>query len=96
MFLVLSLGVSLLLAAALLLLPAAFVRDGTGEAATISVAGYFSALGLAYMLVELTFLKAGILVLGDTIRAASLAIGAFPFSPGSGAPCQGDGNRSGR
>jgi len=33
------------------------------------------------MLVELTFLKVGILVLGDTIRAAGLAIGGFPFSP---------------
>jgi len=95
-FLVLSLGVSLVLAAVLLLLPAAFARDGTGGAATISVAGYFSALGLAYMLVELTFLKVGILVLGDTIRAASLAIGGFPFSPGSGAQYPDDGNPNGR
>lgn len=88
-FLVLSLGVSLVLAAMLLLLPAAFVRDGTGKAATISVAGYFSALGLAYMLVELTFLKAGILVLGDTIRAAGLAIGGFSFFSGIGSAVSG-------
>ena len=88
-FLVLSLGVSLVLAAMLLLLPAAFVRDGTGKAATISVAGYFSALGLAYMLVELTFLKAGILVLGDTIRAAGLAIGGFSFFSGIGSALSG-------
>ena len=88
-FLVLSLGVSLVLAAVLLLLPAAFVRDGAGGAATISVAGYFSALGLAYMLVELTFLKVGILVLGDTIRAAGLAIGGFSFFSGIGSAVSG-------
>jgi len=51
-FLVLSLGVSLVLAAVLLLLPAAFARGGTREGGTIPVAGYFTALGLAYMLVE--------------------------------------------
>jgi hypothetical protein len=88
-FLVLSLGVSLVLAAMLLLLPAVFVRDGAGEATSISVAGYFSALGLAYMLVELTFLKAGILVLGDTIRAAGLAIGGFSFFSGIGSAVSG-------
>ena len=88
-FLVLSLGVSLALAAVLLLLPAAFARDGTGEASSISVAGYFSALGLAYMLVELTFLKAGILILGDTIRAASMAIGGFSLFSGIGSAVSG-------
>ena len=88
-FLVLSLGVSLVLAAMLLLLPAVFARDGTGKAATASVAGYFTALGLAYMLVELTFLKAGILVLGDTIRAACLAIGGFSFFSGIGSAVSG-------
>ncbi|HSQ15289.1 MAG TPA: hypothetical protein VLQ94_03170, partial [Candidatus Binatia bacterium] len=88
-FLVLSLGVSLVLAAVFLLLPAAFARDGTGKATTISVAGYFSALGLAYMLVELTFLKAGILVLGDAIRASGLAIGGFSFFSGIGSAVSG-------
>ncbi|MBP2674820.1 MAG: hypothetical protein H6Q84_1660 [Deltaproteobacteria bacterium] len=88
-FLVLSLGVSLLLAAALLLLPAAFAGKGTGGASGIPVAGYFSALGLAYMLVELTFLKAGILVLGDAIRAAGLAIGGFSFFSGIGSALSG-------
>jgi len=73
----------------LLLLPAAFARDGTGEAATIPVAGYFTALGLAYMLVELTFLKAGILVLGDPILAAGLAIGGFSFFSGIGSAVSG-------
>jgi hypothetical protein len=53
------------------------------------VTGYFSALGLAYMLVELTFLKVGILVLGDTIRAAGLAIGGFSFFSGIGSAVSG-------
>ena len=88
-FLVLSLCVSLVLAATLLLLPVAFARDGTGEAATIPVAGYFTALGLAYMLVELTFLKAGILVLGDAILAAGAAIGGFSFFSGIGSAVSG-------
>ena len=88
-FLVLSLVVSGVLAAMLLLLPAAISRDGAGKAATTSVAGYFTALGLAYMLVELTFLKAGILVLGDAIRAASLAIGGFSFFSGIGSAVSG-------
>ena len=88
-FLILSLGVSLVLAAMLLLLPAVFARDRTGETASIPVAGYFSALGLAYMLVELTFLKVGILVLGDAIRAASLSIGGFSFFSGIGSAVSG-------
>ena len=88
-FLVLSLGVSLVLAAVLLLLPAAFARDGSGGAATIPVAGYFTALGLGYMLAELTFLKAGILLLGDPIRAAALAIGGFSFFSGIGSAVSG-------
>jgi hypothetical protein len=88
-FLVLSLGVSLVLAAALLLLPAVFAGGGKGKASTAPVAGYFTALGLAYMLVELTFLKAGILVLGDAIRAACVAIGGFSFFSGIGSAVSG-------
>jgi len=53
------------------------------------VAGYFTALGLAYMLVELTFLKVGILVLGDAILAAGLAIGSFSFFSGIGSAVSG-------
>ncbi len=93
-FLFVSLGVSLFLAAVLLLLPAAFAGSGRrgeerGGSSAISVAGYFSALGLAYMLVELTFLKAGILVLGDAVAAAGLAIGGFSFFSGIGSAVSG-------
>ncbi|MBE0603485.1 MAG: hypothetical protein IH611_07635, partial [Deltaproteobacteria bacterium] len=91
-FLFLSLGVSLFLAAILLLLPAAFARNGPrggNGASAIPLAGYFSALGLAYMLVEITFLKAGILVLGDAVTAAGLAIGGFSFFSGIGSAFSG-------
>ncbi len=93
-FLFLSLGVSLFLAAVLLLLPAAFARRGSQggrreDSFTIHAAGYFSALGLAYMLVEITFLKAGILVLGDAIAAAGVAIGGFSFFSGIGSAVSG-------
>ncbi len=89
-FLFLSLGVSLVLAAALLLLPAAFARGaGAEEGSRAASAAYFSALGLAYMLAEITFLKAGILVLGDAVSAAAVAIGGFSFFSGVGSACSG-------
>jgi len=87
-FLVLSLAVSLLLAAVFLLLPLPFVPSG-GSSGGVPVAIYFSFLGLAYMLVELTFLKVGILVLGDTIRAATAAIGGFSLFSGIGSAASG-------
>jgi hypothetical protein len=90
-FLFLSLGVSLFLAAALLLQPAA-LSPGGGErrgASPPAEAGYFAALGLAYMLVELTFLKAGVLVLGDAIAAAAASIGGFSFFSGIGSAVSG-------
>ncbi|MBI5342189.1 MAG: hypothetical protein HZB63_02510 [Deltaproteobacteria bacterium] len=82
-FLLLSLAVSLALAAVCLLFPLAFarLRETAGGAA---FAAYFSSLGLAYMLVELTYLKIGILILGDPIRAATAAIGGFAFFSGLG------------
>jgi hypothetical protein len=82
-FLVLSLAVSLAIAAAFLLLPLSFTRFRNASGGT-SLAVYFSALGLGYMLVELTYLKLGILILGDPIRAATAAIGGFAFFSGFG------------
>jgi hypothetical protein len=87
-FLMVSLAVSLGLAAVCLLLPLAFARL-PGTAGGISLGAYFSALGLAYMLVELTFLKTGILFLGDPIRAAAAAIGGFAFFSGLGSAISG-------
>ena len=85
-FLALSLVVSVMLAAVFLLLPLVFSRSGGGG---IPVVIYFSALGLAYMLIELTFLKIGILLLGDPIRAAAAAIGGFSLFSGMGSAISG-------
>ena len=86
-FLALSLAVSVLLAAVFLLLPLGFSRSrGSGG---LPVLTYFSALGLAYMLIELTFLKFGILLLGDPIRAAAAAIGGFSLFSGMGSAVSG-------
>jgi len=87
-FLALSLVVSVVLSAALLLLPLPFVPQG-GSTGGTPVAIYFSALGLAYMLIELTFLKIGILLLGDPIRAATAAIGGFALMSGIGSAVSG-------
>jgi hypothetical protein len=87
-FLALSLAVSLMLAAVFLLLPLPFTPAG-GSSGGFPVAIYFSVLGLAYMLVELTFLKIGILVLGDPIRAATAAVGGFPLFSGIGSAVSG-------
>jgi hypothetical protein len=87
-FLALSLAVSVLLAALFLLLPLLFTPE-RGSGGGIPVAAYFSALGLGYMLFELTFLKVGILLLGDPIRAAAAAVGGFPLFSGIGSAVTG-------
>jgi len=87
-FLIASLVVSLALATVCLLVPLAVARL-PGKAGGIYLAAYFSALGMAYMLIELTFLKIGILLLGDAIRAATVAIGGFAFFSGFGSAVSG-------
>jgi len=89
LFLALSLILSVVLAGTLLLLPAVAAGGAAGGMAPISVTAYFSALGLAYMFVELTFLKAGILLLGEAIRAAAVSIGGFALFSGIGSAVSG-------
>ncbi|HET6922633.1 MAG TPA: hypothetical protein VFI16_05745, partial [Anaeromyxobacteraceae bacterium] len=79
-FLLLSLPVSLAVAAGALVLPA-FARRGRPSVRALS---YFAALGLAYMLLELTFLKAGMLLLGSAAAAATAAMGGFTCFSGLG------------
>ena len=88
LFLLISLVVSSAVAAVLLLPPVLF-GGGKGGRPPVSLAGYFSALGFGYMLVELTFLKTGILLLGDPVGAASAAIGGFSFCSGAGSMLSG-------
>ncbi|HEU4382963.1 MAG TPA: hypothetical protein VFR85_05595 [Anaeromyxobacteraceae bacterium] len=79
-FLLLSLPVSLAVAAGALILPAFARREGRTR---IRALGYFAALGLAYMLLEITFLKAGMLHLGAAAAAAA-AMGGFTCFSGLG------------
>lgn len=88
LFLLLSLAVSSAVAAVLLLPPVLFAGGNRGRL-PVSLAGYFSALGFGYMLVELTFLKTGILLLGHPVGAASAAIGGFSFCSGAGSMLSG-------
>jgi hypothetical protein len=82
-FLLLSLSVSVLLALIFLILPPLLARRGNGGGG-LSLPAYFTSLGVGYMLIELTFLKIGILILGDTIRAATAAMGGFALFSGVG------------
>lgn len=82
-FLLISLAVSILLAVVLLVLPVLSDRRRPGRPGAPFVA-YFTALGLGYMVIELTFLKTGVLLFGDAIGAASAAIGGFAFFSGIG------------
>lgn len=83
LFLLLSLAVSLGAAAAFLF-PPLLPGGRRAPEAPIAVTLYFSALGLGYMLVELTFLKLGILLLGNSIAASTAAIGGFALFSGAG------------
>lgn len=83
LFLLISLAVSSAVSLLVLLVPALVGRSGKGRI-TLPGAGYFSALGLGYMLIELSFLKFGILLAGHPFIAAVAAIGGFTFFSGAG------------
>lgn len=82
-FLLLSAVVSPMVAAVSLLPPALAARRAGGRTGP-SAFGYFCVLGLAYMCFEISFIKAGILFLGDPMRAAAWTIGGFSFFSGLG------------
>lgn len=83
LFLLISLAVSSAVSALVLLVPALVERSGK-SGVTLPRAGYFAALGLGYMLIELSFLKFGILLAGHPFIAAIAAIGGFTFFSGAG------------
>jgi len=83
LFLLLSLMISSAVSSLLILIPVLARRPGRSRI-TSSRAGYFACLGSAYMLVELSFLKYGILLTGHPFQAAVAAIGGFTFFSGAG------------
>jgi hypothetical protein len=88
LFLLISLAVSLAAAAAFLF-PPLLSGGGAAPEAPIAATLYFSALGLGYMMVEIVFLKLGILLLGNPIVASTAAIGGFALFSGAGSAISG-------
>lgn len=81
LFQVLSLPVSLAIAAALLVLPALRRGAARGSAGTL---GGFAALGVGYMLAELAWLKAGLLLAPSAAAATAAVLGGFTLFSGLG------------
>lgn len=81
LFQVLSLPVSLAIAAVLLVLPVARRGAVRGRAGAL---GCFAALGVGYMLVEMAWLKAGLLVAPSAAAAAAGVLGGFTLFSGLG------------
>ena len=81
LFQVLSLPVSLVIAAALLVLPVLRRGAARGRAGTL---GGFAALGVGYMLAELAWLKAGLLLAPSAAAATAAVLGGFTLFSGLG------------
>ncbi len=81
LFQLLSLPIALGVAALTLVAPV--LRRGAARGRLRDL-GCFAALGVAYMLIELTWLKAGVLVAPSAAAAAASALGGFTFFSGLG------------
>jgi len=88
LFLLLSLAISAVVSSAVLLGPVLAGRSAR-SGITLARTGYFAFLGMGYMLVELSFLKFGILLIGHPFQAAVAAIGTFTFFSGAGSVLSG-------
>ena len=73
-----------LVGAGLTLLPLALARTATTLTHRAPTAAYFAALGLAYLLVEMTFLSRLTLLIGDPVQAAAVTICTFLLASGLG------------
>ena len=86
--LVVTLVVTLVLSILLILLPLIFIRrHGSltiGCSSTARVLGYFFALGMGFLLLEIAFLQKFILLLHHPIYAASVVLGSFLVAAGAG------------
>ena len=86
--LVVTFVLALLLSIMLILLPLVFMRRDTlrivKSSGTIKVLGYFFALGLGFLLIEIAFLQKFILLLHHPIYAASVVLGSFLLAAGVG------------
>ena len=86
--LLITLALALLFSVLLILLPLAFIRGdatrSTESPARLSVLGYFFALGLGFLLLEIAFLQKFILLLQHPVYAAAVVLASFLLSAGTG------------
>jgi len=86
--LVITLVLTLLFSMLLILLPLILIRRDTTRmlrrSSTVKVLGYFFALGLGFLLIEIAFLQKFILLLHHPIYSASVVLGSFLVAAGAG------------
>ena len=72
------------IAVILIVLPLVLVRDIRLSTGRLAVFSYFAAIGLAYLLLEMTFLSRLTRLIGDPVLAASVTIAGFLLFSGAG------------
>ena len=73
-----------LVAAALMLLPAVALARRAPDIPLLRIGGYFNAIGLGYLLVEMAFIQKLQLLLGHPVYAVSAALAGFLIFSGAG------------
>jgi hypothetical protein len=86
--LLITLALALLFSMLLILLPLVFVRRDAARIpshpSSLKVLGYFFALGLGFLLMEIAFIQKFILLLHHPIYAAAVVLASFLVSAGAG------------
>lgn len=76
--------VATVLAASLILLPLGRLPCGQNPVSRATVFGYFGAIGMGFLLLEMAVFQRCLLYITDPVAAASLVIGAFLIGAGAG------------
>jgi len=79
----------------LIVTPLGRLPPAIGAPGRVAVAGFFAALGLGYMLLELVMLQRAVLFLGEPVAAAALVFAVFLIASGLGSAAAPDGARRG-
>jgi hypothetical protein len=75
------------LAFVMILVPLGRLPPAPGGLGRVSVVGYFAAVGIGYMLLEMAVFQRAILFLGEPVLAASTIFAAFLIGSGIGSAC---------
>lgn len=84
LFVIAAIGVTGVVAAALILLPLLVFRFPSHMRGWSPTLAYFAAIGLAYMFLEMTFLSRATRLVGDPVSAAAVTISGFLLFSGLG------------